>query len=218
MAAYNEGPRIGEVLRVASTHPLIDEIIVVNDCSKDNTAEVISQFKNVRLLTNEKNLGKNMAVYRAIKEAKGEFLFFLDADLVGLTADNITKLIEPVLNGVSDLSISLRRNAPNHFKKLGLDYLSGERVMKKSLIAGRIEDIPKLPRFGIETMMNWIIIENKCRVRVVSWPNVDSPFKFHKTTFWRGLWGEVKMNWNILRMLTPFGVIYQIVKIRGLRV
>ena len=44
IAAYNEGPRIGAVLDAISNNSLIDEIIVVNDGSKDNTQAVVEQY------------------------------------------------------------------------------------------------------------------------------------------------------------------------------
>ena len=51
--AYNEGPRIRGVLSVLSGHALVNEVIVLNDCSKDNTAEIVAEFPSVRLVNHE---------------------------------------------------------------------------------------------------------------------------------------------------------------------
>lgn len=46
--AYNEAARIGWVIRLATSHPLIDEVIVVDDGSSDNTAEIARSFPQDR--------------------------------------------------------------------------------------------------------------------------------------------------------------------------
>lgn len=47
--AYNEAQRIGNVLAVATSHPLISDVIAVNDGSTDHTAQIVARFKAVRL-------------------------------------------------------------------------------------------------------------------------------------------------------------------------
>ena len=55
----------------------------------------------------------------------------LDADLKHLTAANITELAEPVLSEHFDMSISVRKNSFAIYRWLGLDFVSGERVIPK---------------------------------------------------------------------------------------
>ncbi len=158
---YNEGPRIGSVLEAVIGHPLVDEIIVVDDASTDGTKDFVSKFENINLVVHEKNKGKSVAVCSGVKQSSGEFIFLLDADLVGLKDFDITQLIDPVLSGKADVSISLRRNTPKFWRLIGIDYISGERVLPRKILSDNLEKISLLSRFGLEVFMNKIIIELK---------------------------------------------------------
>ena len=58
------------------------ELIIVDDCSSDNTDEVVASFKDERIkyLHNEKNSGAALTRNKALREAKGEWIAFLDSD------------------------------------------------------------------------------------------------------------------------------------------
>lgn len=59
------------------------ELLIVDDCSTDNTDEVVKPFladKRVRYLKNEKNSGAALSRNRAMREAQGEWIAFLDSD------------------------------------------------------------------------------------------------------------------------------------------
>jgi len=217
--AYNEGDRIASVLKIVCNHPLINEVIVINDCSTDNTLEVVTRFKNVRLINNEKNKGKSATIVAGIKEATGNILCLIDADLLGLTSKNINNLIEPITNDKADVAISVRRISPvmdRFYRMVGMDFISGERVFKKSLIQNNLEEIAGLPRFGLETFFNRIIINNKCRIKIVFWDNVRSPLKSKKHGVLAGIKGEISMSLNILKTASIFEIINQFIKMRKL--
>ncbi len=216
--AYNEGKRIRNVLGVVSGHPLIDEIIVVDDGSKDNTKEVVGEFKNIRLIVHPINKGKSTALHTGITQSSSEFVFFLDSDLVGLEQKNITDLITPVISNAADVSISLRKNSPKFWHMIGIDYISGERVLSREMIMPYIEMIPKLRPFGFEVFLNRIIIRNHARIAIVQWSNVISPFKKDKAGLWKGMKGDFFMMIDIFRTVTIFGPIYQIIKMMSLKI
>lgn len=58
------------------------ELIIVDDCSSDNTDEVVASFKDERIkyLHNKKNSGAALTRNKALREAKGEWIAFLDSD------------------------------------------------------------------------------------------------------------------------------------------
>ena len=86
--AYNESKRIGKTLRniqeYLSKQDYDHEIIVVNDGSKDNTAEVVESLrpnvKGLRLIDNKENLGKGWVVKQGMLKATGDVRLFMDAD------------------------------------------------------------------------------------------------------------------------------------------
>ena len=83
--AYNEERYIGDLLKrvLAVNTEGLDfkkEIIVVDDGSKDNTAKVVSEFKEVTLIQ-QKNTGKGGAVQNGIRSASGDYILVQDADL-----------------------------------------------------------------------------------------------------------------------------------------
>ncbi len=216
--AYNEEKRIENVLESVYQHPLIDELVVIDDASKDNTSEVVKKYKDITFIKNEKNLGKSKTIVVGVKASKNDILFFLDADLIGITKENISDLIEPVIDKKADISISLRKNAPIWYRKIGLDFISGERVFYKKMISDKLSEIENLPSYGLETFMNNIIIKNNLKIKIVEWNNVLSPWKSWKVGKLRGFIEEIKMTIQILKISSPFKVIYQIIKMHSLKV
>lgn len=87
--AYNEEKTIKELLEKVSNTQLPDdfekEVIVINDASKDSTQEIVSELINkypyLKLLRNEKNLGKSQSVRKGILESTGDYVVIQDADL-----------------------------------------------------------------------------------------------------------------------------------------
>jgi glycosyltransferase involved in cell wall biosynthesis len=216
--AYNEAARIAQVLAPVIGHPLIDEVIVIDDGSTDATSAVVAAIKGVRLITLPRNIGKTAALAHAIAEAQGPLLLLVDADLIGLSPKDLTALIRPVLNGKADLSISLRHNAPWIWRKIGLDYISGERVLKKSLIAPQLAALPGLPKFGFEVFLNSLAIAAQQRIAVVAWPGVISPLKASKYGWWSGISGDIGMIRDMMRAVPAWGLLRQIITLRRLRV
>lgn len=86
MPAYNAAPYIVPTIRSVLAQTFADlELIVVDDCSKDDTADVVSEFAKadprIRLIRLERNFGAPAGPRNvAIREARGEWIAFLDSD------------------------------------------------------------------------------------------------------------------------------------------
>ncbi len=102
--AINEAESIGQVL-AAINRELVDEIILVDGGSTDNTA-VIAEKKGVRVIR-EHRRGYGLACAVGVAHATGDILVFIDAD--GADDPNqISFLIEPILSGSADLTLGSR--------------------------------------------------------------------------------------------------------------
>jgi glycosyltransferase involved in cell wall biosynthesis len=214
--AYNEAVRIGEVLRVVTEHPLIGEVIAVDDGSTDDTARMIARFAGARLIRQTGNTGKSRAICAGIRASTGTFLLFMDADLVGLAKKDVTALLQPVLSGRADASISLRKDALLPWRTIGLDYLSGERALRRDLVARHLNDLERLPGFGLEAYLNELLIRRQARIEIVRWNGVGHRYKTQKYGIGKGLAGEARMLMNIVETASLVGTAYQIAAMRRL--
>ncbi len=214
ICAHNEAGRIGGVLSALQNHPLIAETIVVDDGSTDGTREAVARFDFARLVCHEKNLGKSAAFVTGIKEANGDTLLALDADLIGITARDITNLIEPVLSGVAEASFSMRSNTYLNLSTLwGFDYISGERVFPRSLVESHLSKIAKLPSFGLEVFLNRLIIEKKLRIASIDWMHIKNPDKTEKSSLVEGVLGQLLMVSDILQVAPIHEVVSQHIRL-----
>lgn len=98
---FNEENFIKEILiRVNKLQALKKEIIVINDCSTDNTLRILEkECKNLytKLISNQKNMGKGFSVREGFKYVTGEIIIIQDADLE-YNPENYPALINPIIN------------------------------------------------------------------------------------------------------------------------
>lgn len=112
MPAYNEAGTIQLILDKIREVELIGgiskELIIVNDCSRDRTEEVIlaygNQYPDFKLVyyRHAVNQGKGAALHTGIREATGDFVVIQDADLEYDPAD-YNEMLRPIINGVADV-------------------------------------------------------------------------------------------------------------------
>jgi glycosyltransferase involved in cell wall biosynthesis len=112
--AYNEGTRLGstleKVLEYVRQQEWNAEVIVVNDGSRDNTAELVRGFAAMhpvlRLVENPDNRGKGYSVRNGMLKARGEVIVFSDADLSS-PIEEMPKLLAALAAG-ADIAIGSR--------------------------------------------------------------------------------------------------------------
>ncbi len=147
--AHNEAKYISQTVQAIRTIDEVDQIIVVDDASADNTSD-LARKAGAEVLTLTENVGKGGALNRGLCLVKGDVFAMIDGD-VGETAAEVRKLLLPVLRGEADMTIArfprakkkggfglvkgLARNGIKHFTGLEvMAPLSGQRAMTREVL------------------------------------------------------------------------------------
>lgn len=136
--AYNEGATIHRILDRVKDVVLINgiekEVIIVNDCSKDNTDEAIQRYAlenpalNIQYFKHNVNQGKGAAIHTGIKKATGEFLVIQDADLE-YDPEEFNLLLKPIVRGTADVVYGSRFLGGNPHRILFFWHSIGNKVL-----------------------------------------------------------------------------------------
>lgn len=108
--AYNEQNTLEEIVQRVERVPVDKEIIVVDDCSQDGTAQIAERLASagrIRFFRHEQNQGKGAALRTGFREARGDMVIVQDADLEYDPAE-IPRLMEPILADKADVVFGSR--------------------------------------------------------------------------------------------------------------
>ncbi len=100
---FNEEKTIAQIINRVLQQEVVREVIVVNDSSTDNSASIIAQIKDKKLIyiENSINLGKGASVKKGFNLASSEFVLIQDADLE-YSPEEYPRLLRPLEDGFAD--------------------------------------------------------------------------------------------------------------------
>ncbi len=204
VSALNEEANIGCVLKVLLKSKELDEVIVVDGGSEDRTIE-ISKKMGAKVIRARKDGGKGEAMRNGVKNTDAEIIAFFDADLIGLSQEHISLLLEPILKDEVVMSVAIREGkgwrgkVSEFFIKIDpLSAIAGERAMKRSVF----ENLPLrfIKGFMVETALNYYCKINRLPVKYIKLKGLDIIVKEKKWGLMRGFLNRLKMNWQLLKI------------------
>lgn len=136
--AYNEGKTIQFILDKVKAVTLINgiskEVILVNDCSTDDTEAAIEKYRsenpdfNIQYYKHEVNKGKGAALHTGIRQATGDYLIIQDADLE-YDPQEYNDLLKPVVRGFADVVYGSRFMGGNPHRVLFFWHTIGNKFL-----------------------------------------------------------------------------------------
>ena len=135
--AYNEEESIknvlGDIRSVMNRTKKSYEIIVVNDASTDNTENIVSKSKEIKIITHERNQGYGASLKDGIRKARGEWIIITDSDGTYFIKD-ITKLLkhtnghDMIIGARKSKNVPLLRRPAKWILKRVSNYITNTRI------------------------------------------------------------------------------------------
>jgi len=180
---YNNEDTILHVLNTLLSCTKIDEVIAVDDCSRDRSASLIASLApEVRLIRNPSNLGKGGAVVEGLRLSRGETILTCDADLSRLNTQHLEVLIQEYQTRLYDMVIAGREKGQGWGGLMSK--VSGERIFQKRVILPYL-DLISAQGNGIEQIINYA--HKGKNIKIIIAQDIGHVLKFQKT----GVFGSI---------------------------
>jgi len=197
--AYNEAPRLSQVLKVLKNLQFIDEILVIDDGSRDETARVSSKL-GVEVLRHSKNKGKGAALVSGIRnKSESDIYLFLDADLIHLNEKHIYDLVKPIINNsslVMTIGVFKGGRGSTDLAQNICPILNGQRAVRGAWIRS-VKDF-SWSRFGVEVFLTHFARDFGGQVEMVPLWGISHYHKEEKYGPFLGLYHRIKMYIEII--------------------
>ena len=135
---FNEEKTVHLILNKIKNATLINnivkEVIIVNDCSSDDTSRIVKNYINnnidfdIKFFEHSKNMGKGAALHTGISKATGDFTIIQDADLE-YNPEEYNLLLKPVVDGFADVVYGTRFMGGNAHRVLFFWHTIGNKFL-----------------------------------------------------------------------------------------
>jgi glycosyltransferase involved in cell wall biosynthesis len=200
IAAYNEEPTIGPIVKTLVASKLFRDVIVISDGSTDRTSDIARAGGASLVHQFPWKHGKGAAMMHGVSHTDAPLLFFIDADLKGLNENHLKKILEPVIKGKLAMCVGIRDRGKLGMKiSKHMPLIGGERAMSRKIF----EDIPDkfMQGFMVETSMNYYCRSHKLPYGTVELPGLHIRRKMQKVGFWKGLKEYIHMTYEMIKAM-----------------
>jgi glycosyltransferase involved in cell wall biosynthesis len=204
---YNEERNVAGVLQALCSSEILDEIIVVDDGSVDDTIEIVQQYaktdQRLQVIRHERNKGKGQAILTGWGATSAIYLLLLDADLHELSSSHINALMIPVLEQRADMTLGLFWGG--HFftdlSSWGMPFLTGQRGLRAEILSHISQEAAS--GYGFEVALTIAANQQGFHKHIVPLKGVwHPPSEFHRGglngLIWRfRMYGQIIRGWVI---------------------
>jgi hypothetical protein len=202
---FNEEKNVESVLEVLGRCDLLDELILVDDGSTDQTVEVLQRAalrdQRIRVIRHPGNKGKGQAVFTGWAATTAPYLVLMDADLKNLKPDHIQVLLDPILQHRTDMTLGLFSGG-----RLSTDlshwltpFLTGQRGLRSEIL--KYISREAACGYGFEVALTIGAQQQGYRKKTVKLNGVWHPSSELRTErgFWKGALWKLRMYGQIIR-------------------
>ncbi len=200
ICVYNEQDTVKDVIIAASLEEHIDEIIVVNDGSSDDSKMIIDSLKtqyDLTVIHFDKNMGKGHAMAVGVENASHEIVVFVDADQTRIAQNYTSELIMMLVNKEADMAVGYTTVDVFKMEINIMKILAGERALFKSDIMPILGKL-KESRFGVETLLYFYYISLDKSVKFTKLSGLSHRNKYKKASFKDATSNYIGEGWEIM--------------------